>query len=81
LGQALVGTTSSLIQFVIGSNTHDALFLARADLGPNVIEVVPIPEPGIGGAAVGWPSLFAWQEQLGFRRWRAGAHAATDGCR
>jgi hypothetical protein len=55
----LVGTTSSLIQFVIGSHTHDALFLARADLGSNVIEVVPIPEPGIGGAAVGLPSLFA----------------------
>jgi autotransporter-associated beta strand protein len=79
--QALAGTSSSQIQFVIGSNTYDALFLARPDLGANVIEVVPIPEPGTVGAAVLLLALLAWRERFRLRRWLAAAHAATAGSR
>ncbi len=59
-----VDTTTSSIQFVIGSDTYDALFLARPDLGLTAVEVVPVPEPGClvlvacaGGFFMGWRRL------------------------
>ena len=46
----LVNTTTSLIQFTIGSIDYDAVFLARPDLGSTAVEIVPgdiipVPEP------------------------------------
>jgi autotransporter-associated beta strand protein len=46
----LVDSTTSLIQFTIGSIDYDALFLARPDLGAGAVEIVPgdiipVPEP------------------------------------
>ncbi len=60
----LVNTTTSSIQFVIGADTYDALFLARPDLGLMAVEVVPVPEPGAFVLCVVAGGLFVVRRRL-----------------
>jgi autotransporter-associated beta strand protein len=52
-----VNSTTSQVRFVIGPDTYDGLILARPDLGVGIIEVVPVPEPGVWATAA---LLAAW---------------------
>lgn|GEM_PF-4187354 len=65
-----VNSITSQVRFVIGPDTYDGLILARPDLGAGIIEVVPVPEPGVWATAA---LLAAWAALQARRRRRSAA--------